>query len=297
MKALWSYEPFHQDTQRTKSMHQILAQLVGNADKIEVGFISTHQEPDLTLAFDVPEEKRFNEYPKTQIKKELKAAKVKLSDARIKVVEHQVYSTTKVVDRMLELASERNCDLIGLFTHARKGYLRFLVGSFAETTIHRSQNDLLLLNPKVVVKSKVRNVLFASDFGANSKKEFAKVIRYTKNLGAALTVFHHADPTYKWSLDEKNPKIINYRKSVDKMKSWIEDESGKAGIGVNIVVASEFQSTSALIFKLVKKGKIDLIAVCAKSGPMAALMGGSVTRQIVRESSVPVLIIKSGGLR
>lgn len=297
MKALWSYEPFHQDSQRVKSMHLILSQLVGNADKVHIGFISTHHEPDLTLAFDVPKDKRFKEYPESQIKKELKAAKIKFADAKVQVVEHQVYSKTKIVDRMLELASENNCELIGLFTHARKGYLRLMIGSFAETAIHRSQKDLLLLNPKVVVKSAVKNVLFASDFGANSKKEFAKIFRYTKNLGAKLTVFHHAKATYKWSLDEENPKIINYRKSVNKMIAWIEVESRKAGIKANIVVASELQSTSDLIFKLVKKNKINLIAVSAKSGPMAALMGGSVTRQIVRESNVPVLVVKSGGMR
>jgi nucleotide-binding universal stress UspA family protein len=41
-----------------------------------------------------------------------------------------------------------------------------------------------------------------------------------------------------------------------------------------------------------KKKKIDLVAVSAKIGPMAALIGGSITRQIVRGSQVPVLVLK-----
>lgn len=293
MKALWSYMPFHQDRRLIKSMHQILVQLMGNKDNIKVGFISTRLQADLTLAHDVPENERFNKYPKTQIKKELKAAKVEMSDSKIQVVEDQAFTITKVVDRMLELASENDSDLIALFTHARKGYLRFLMGSFAETVIHRSQKDLLLMNPKVIVKSKIQNVLFASDFGANSEQEFAKIFKYTKNLGAKLTVFHHTEIIYKWSLDEENPKIIKYRKSVDKMKSWVESESRKAGVEVNVVMASDFDSTSSHVFKLVKKNKIDLIATAAKSGSLAALMGGSVTRQIVRESSIPVLVVKT----
>lgn len=294
MNAFWAYEPFHQDPERIKAMHKILGQLAGHPENIKIGFISTHHETELTLAFDIPEEKRFNEYPKSQIKKELKEAKVKFSESNIQVVEHKVHSTTKAVDRMLALASENNSHLIGLFTHARKGYLRLVMGSFAETAIHRSQKDLLILNPKFTTPTKIKHILFASDFSNDSKKEFAKVLQYTKNLKAVLTVFHHAEVIYSWSLAEENSEIKNYKKSVDKMKIWFEQEAREAGVQINVIVRSEFRSTSSLILKLVKKTNVDLIAVCAKSNPVDALIGGSVTRQIARESSVPVLIIKTG---
>lgn len=293
MKALWSYEPFHQDTQRIKAMHGILSQVVKDANNLKVGFISTHTEPYLTLAFDVPESKRFTEYPKQQIKKELVAAKVKVSDSNVHVVEHQTYSTTKVVDQLLKLASDSDCSIIGLFTHARKGYARFLMGSFAETIMHRSKKDLLLLNPKANYKPVVKNILYASDFGPKAKSEFGKIFDYAKRFGAKLTIFHHAEVVYKWSLDDENPKVDLYRRKVEKMKKWIEMEARKHGVNVEVVIASDFNSTSSHVIKLVKKNKIDLVSVCAKTGPLASLMGGSVARQIVRESPVPVLIIKN----
>ncbi len=294
MKSLWSFEPFHQETTSIKAMHKSLATLSGNPAKIEIGFVVTRAESELNLAFDIPENERFSSYPKNQIKQKLKEAQVKVDDKKIHVIDHPTFSTTKSVDRLLKLASERGSDLIGIFTHARKGFSRLIIGSFAETLIHRSSKDLLILSPKATITAPMKNVLFASDFGPNSKKEILKLFSYIKNINPVLTVFHDADVIYKKSLDEKNPKIHAYRKEVDQMKLWIEDQCHKAGIKGNVVITSDFKSTSDHVLSLAKKNKIDLVVVCAKAGPTAALMGGSVTRQVIRESSVPVLVLKNG---
>lgn len=201
-------------------------------------------------------------------------------------------SNTKAVDRLLKLASDREAKLIGLFTHSKKGFFRLAIGSFAETAIHRSKVSLLISNPQTKVAPKIKNVLFASDFSASSKKHLKTVIAYCKKLKADLTVFHHAEPIYQWSLDESNPRIHAYRKSVHKMKSWIDQECQRARISNEVTVVSDFKATADLIYAHVKKTKTDLVVVSAKVGPMAALMGGSVTRQIVRASPVPVLVLK-----
>jgi nucleotide-binding universal stress UspA family protein len=292
MKALWAFEPFHQDTLRIKGMYNTLRQLVGSPANIEVGFVANSSEPSLKLAFDIPEEERFNIYPRKLIKKELKKARVEIEDKKIHLVEYHTITTTKAVDRLMKLASDQGADLIGLFTHAREGYLRFIIGSFAETAIHRSKLSLLILNPQTKVAPKIKNVLYASDFTPASKKHLKSIIAYCKKLKSGLTVFHQAEVIYKWSLDESNPKINAYRRKVDRMKTWIEQECHRAGISAEVIVASDFKATSDMIFANMKKKKIDLVTVSAKVGPMAAFMGGSVTRQIVRGSKVPVLVLK-----
>jgi nucleotide-binding universal stress UspA family protein len=292
MKALWSYEPFHQDKKRITIMAKLLGQLIDDPDGIRVGFVASHSNTNLSLAFDVPKSKRFNEYPKAQIIKELKAAKVKIGDGKVNVIEFHTYSMTRMVDQLIKLASDQGSDLIGLFTHARKGYRRLLMGSFAETIMHRSQADLLLLNPKVESKKQTRHILFASDFGSSASAEFSKIFNYARNLNAHLTVFHHADVTYKTSFDEGSQKIKNYREKIDKMKAWIERQAEGCGVKVNVLIFADFSSTVGRILKLVKKNKIDMIAISAKTGALAALMGGSMTRQISRESSVPILVLK-----
>lgn len=292
MKALWAFEPFHQDEARLKGMHSTLSLLAGSPAKVEIGFVVTHTESSLSLAFDIPEEERFNIYPRKLIKQELRKARIKADDKNIHVVEYATMSNTKAVDRLLRLATDREADLIGLFTHSKKGFFRFAIGSFAETAIHRSKVSLLIFNPQTKVAPKIKNVLFASDFSASSKKHLKSVIAYCKKLNSGLTVFHHAEAIYKWSLDESNPKIHAYRRRVNRMKNWIEQECHRAGIPSEVMVASDFKATADLIFTNVKKKKIDLVVVSAKVGPMAALMGGSITRQIVRGSKVPILVLK-----
>jgi len=292
MKALWAYEPFHQDENRIRGMHQLLKQLVVTPSNIEVGFIVTRHEPSLHLAFDIPPEDRFSLYPRKLIKESLKKSKISVDDKKLHVIDYETFSDTKAVDRLLSLAKSRSSDLIALYTHSRHGFQRLVLGSFAETAIHRSRVNLLLVNPKSDFSKKVKNVFFMTDFSPASKKHLKQVVHICKQLKAALTVFHAAEVIYKWSLDESNPKIHAYRRKVARAQSRIEQECRRAIIKCNVIVGSEMRSVTDMALKSAKKNKSDLIVVAAKSGAMTALMGGSITRQVVRESTKPVLVLK-----
>lgn len=248
MKALWAFEPFHQNEKTLKGMHNTLSLLSGSPAKVEAGFVVTRTETSLNLAFDIPETERFNIYPRKLTKQELKQARIKIDDKNIHVVEHHTLSNTKAVDRLLKLANDRRANFIGLFTHGRKGYLRFAIGSFAETAIHRSKLSLLIFNPQTKVAPKIRNMLYASDFRPASKKDLKTVIAHRKRLKSGLTVFHHALVIYKWSLDELNTEIHAYRRQVNRMKIWIEQECIRAGISSEIIISSDFDSTADLFF-------------------------------------------------
>lgn len=50
MKALWAFEPFHQDKTRIKGMHNTLSLLAGSPSKVEVGFVVTRTEFDNILS-------------------------------------------------------------------------------------------------------------------------------------------------------------------------------------------------------------------------------------------------------
>ena len=292
MKALWAFEPFHQDDTRTKGMHSTLRQLAGSSSNIEVGFVVTRTEGELSQAFDVPAEERFSTYPKKLTEKALRKAKVPIEHGKIHVVDYPTLSNTKAVDQLLGLAKSRNADLIAMYTHSRKGFARLVLGSFAETAIHRSKVSLLLVNPKCSFSKTIKSIFFASDFAPASKKNLKRVLLLCRQVRAKLTVFHQAEIIYKWSMDESNPKIHAYRRKVNRMQEWIKQECQRSGVSCAVIVKSEFSATSDLAIKTAAKAKADLIVVAAKSGPTAALMGGSITRQIVRGSNKPILILK-----
>jgi len=292
MKVLWGYEPRNQNAAAVKGMYKLISEFALKSKDIEVGYVVTENETYLHTAFDVPFEKRFNWLPKKLILDEFKKARVGISDNKIHVIHHQTLSTTKAVDRLLKLAMTKDAKLIALYTHNKKGIERFFLGSFAETAVHRSRVDLLLAGPKTKYRAKLSNVLFASDFSSGSKKDLLKVIGLCKRTGAKLTIFHAAEVIYKWSLDETNPKIHAYRRKTDRMARWIKEICERSKVPHTLIINSEFTSIPELTFKTAKKVKADLIVVGAKAGPFAALMGGSVARNIVRDGVYPVLVLK-----
>jgi nucleotide-binding universal stress UspA family protein len=292
MKALWALEPFHQEKAQVKITYGLLKQFVSKPKNLEIGYIVTRHENELNLAFDIPYEERFSSYPLKILNKSLQKAKVKIPGKNIHVIDFETFSTTKAVDRLLSLTKSRGSDLLALYTHAHHGFIRFTMGSFAETAIHRSKISLLLVNPKTHFSTNIKRIFFATDFSPSAKKHFKKVVEICKQLKSDLVVFHQAEVIYKWSLDESNPEIKAYREKVKQKQSWIEQECKHVGIVSKVIVASEFTGTTDLILKNANKEKADLIVLSAKTGPFAALMGGSITRQVVRGSTKPVLILK-----
>lgn len=292
MKALLAFEPFHQDKERLQGMHRLLAQIAGSPSGVELAFIVTHQEAELNEAKNIREKERYTSYPVSIVNAALKKANLKIADGGIHVLDQDSRSVTPAVDRLLKLAASRKADLVGLYTHARAGFTRFVLGSFAETAIHRSKVSLLLVNPKCKIAPKIRKVVFATDFGPSSAKHLRTTLALCRTLKANLTILHHAEVTYGWSLNESSPHIQAYRKNVDKWKADAEQQCRKAGITGEVVITSEFIGTTDFILRSSSKAGADLIVMSAKVGPTAALMGGSVSRKVVRASDAPVLILK-----
>jgi len=293
MKALLAVEPFHQDETRLQGLYQTLLQILGQKSDIEAGFVVTRTESALNLAFDVPAQERFSVYPKELIKTALSKGKIRIADNKIHVVDFETVSTTKAVDRFLALAKSRKTQMIALFTHSKKGYQKLVLGSFAETAVHRSKLHLLLANPQTKFSPRIRHVFFASDFSRSARNQLKHTIAVCKNLKAKLTIFHSAEVIYRWSLDEASPRVRSYRKQVDKEAAYIQQQCKAAGVKCEIELRSDFVPPGEAAIEAASKSKADLIVVGSKVGPLAALMGGSVSRHVVRSSQKPVLVLKT----
>lgn len=292
MKTLLALQPFHQDKDALKGLHRIVEQLASKPSDVEVGCVITRAEDELNTAFDVPLEERYTTHPKRLILENLRKIKSPISEKAVHVVDYESLSTSQTVDRLLTLAKSRKAELIALFTHGREGFSRFMMGSFAETTIHRSRLDLLIVGPKTKVSGRVKRVFVSTDFDTKSKKQLERVVALCKDLGAELTVFHVAKVIYKWSLDEASPEVQAYRRRIRAMEEWVALSCSKAKVPCRIIVESQLRSITDLALKHAEKAKADLVVVSAKVGPLAAFLGGSVTRQIVRDGTFPVLVLK-----
>jgi nucleotide-binding universal stress UspA family protein len=292
MKVLWGFEPKSQSKTATRGMHRLLRQLAGKESNISVGYVVTENELYLHTAYDIPFSERFSAYPKKLILGELRAAAVKVPKENVKVAHYPSLSNTKAADKFLKMGKQQGAELVALFTKGKRGIERLMMGSFAETTTHRSGVDVLLMGPKGKVSKRIKKVVYAADFSPDSKKGVRRMLKFCRKIGAQLYVFHSPRTIYKWAIDEKDPAVLAYRRQVDNMAKEISDLARLEKVDCEVIIQTDFRSPSELAIDLAKELKADLLAVSAKTGPIAAFMGGSVTRQLVRNSSYPVLVLK-----
>lgn len=292
MKTLWAFEPFHQDKARIAGMYHLLRQLGATNETIEAAFLVTRTEPELNKLKDLKIEERYKIRPRKIMAETLAKSGVPLADKNLFVLDYPTRSVSEAVGRFLKLARKQNAELIALYTHARSGFKRLVMGSFAETAMHLSRASLVLMNPQCKVADRIQSVVYASDFSPEATKQLETVLRLCKRLDAKLAILHHAEIIYVWSMDEESAEVQSYRKEVDKKKAAMAAQCQKAKIGYEIVIDADFDATSDFILASAAKFKADLIVMSAKASPTLALMGGSISRKVVRAAEVPVLVLK-----
>jgi nucleotide-binding universal stress UspA family protein len=292
MKTLWAIEPFNQDINVVKKLHKLILQFVDSGDELEAGYIATGYENELALAFDIPIEERFTVYPLGLIRKIFEKAKIKSKSTNLFVEHFDTLSTTKAVDHLLSHAEKSGSELIVVASHTRHGMKRLILGSFAETIIHRSHKNLLIVNPNTSFSDNISHVFYSSDFGGDEKEYISRAIGLAGRMKAKLSVFHVPKITCRNEPGTKKSGSDKYSDHVNEMCDYIKDQCRNRNVECNMILPSVMGSVSDLAIKAAKKSNADLIVVSAKSGPMTALMGGSITRQIVRASHQPVLILK-----
>ena len=284
MKILWTFDPF----EANKGLHQfgkkLITTLFDKKDSIFAAYVASNSEAELATAFNIPKSKRYSTYPKGLISDELK--KMKLKNIKIEVLNEASLSLSNVVKKIVDYTKDKKIDLIIIATNSRKVLPRMVFGSFAETIVHMSICDLLIYHQKTKFNSTVpKNILYAHDFSAKGSAGLEKIIGYVKKWDADLTILHVPIPTFGMELHE-------FKEDVQKRVGKLEKTLAKQKIRFTIKLEYGIAPTSEMILNSAKKNKSEIVAVCAQSKQVAALLGGSVTRQVLRESLVPTLVLK-----
>lgn len=222
----------------------------------------------------------------------MKAAGVKIQEKRVRVLGEPGFSLTAAVDRLVWTTDEEGFDVIVAFTHSRKGLKRLMMGSFAETLLYRSEVPVLLVGPSAKIQEKVKKIVWADDLSSKSQKAFEKMLSFARELGAEVILYHGAQPIYEFSLAPSDPAVKKYRGKVDKELQKREALAKKWGVSLRVELDSSFSDIAGATLKLARTKKAELVVTQAKSGVLGTVLLGSVTRQILRDSELPVLVIK-----
>ncbi len=204
------------------------------------------------------------------------------------------------VQTLLDYASESSTDLIVISTHARKGLQRWMVGSFAETTLLTSKTPLLVVNPKWNHVPEFDHIIYPTGYSSSEKSAFNYVLGLSKRLKAKITLFHKVQHPWFPFTDVAFSNATFF-------KDLIENEvTNKQNEGSRWKDFSESQGVStSLHFDFNPNGSIDesilnyvkdhpgLIIMSDQTDAQVLPLLGSISRNVVRLSNEPVWMIKT----
>src|SRR5262249_39669163 len=151
---LWAIDPFSDKTQQLRTAGFLKALTKGQDITIEPVTVLSPDQLKVSSELEL-------EAVQT-LKKWLKPVKVNgLTEPTVLISDS--LSRRAAVEKLLEYAEKSQASLIAVGTHARKGVMRFLLGSFAETLILHSKTPLLIVNPKCKPMPAIKEILFATD--------------------------------------------------------------------------------------------------------------------------------------
>jgi nucleotide-binding universal stress UspA family protein len=284
MKILWTFDPFDKNTELNNLGKDILSKYFGKKDSLEIVYVASNAQAELATAYNIPIEKRYSDYPKKLIKEQLK--KLSLKKIKIEVLSEKSLSLTSTVKKVVDYTKKNKTDLIVIASNSKKLLPRFVLGSFAETIVHLSACDLLIYHQKTKFKSKApANIVYAHDFSIKGSSGLEKVVEYAKKWNSVLTIVHV--PVPEAGIDFHEFQEIT-QKRVQKLKKSLEAQKVKC----SIYLEYEVRPITETLLDIAAITKADIIAVTAQSNKLSAFLGGSITRQILRESLLPTLVLK-----
>lgn len=284
MKILWTFDPFEKNKELHEFGKNLIVALFNKKDSIEAVYVASNAEAELATAFNIPVKKRYTTYPKNLIKDELK--EMDLKQVKVEVLLEESLSLTSVVKKVVAYTKEKKIDLLMIASNSKKALPKMVLGSFAETVVHMSICDLLIFHQNTRFNLKVpQNILYAHDFSAKGTLGLSRAMEYAKKWNATLSIVYVPIPEVGMELHEFKTSV---EKRVQKMKKTIEKENVKC----NVFLEYDIKPITEIILAVAGKNNVDLIAVAAQANKLTALLGGSTTRQILRESTLPTLVLK-----
>jgi nucleotide-binding universal stress UspA family protein len=189
---------------------------------------------------------------------------------------------------ILETIREEKATLVAMATHGRTGVRRLLFGSVAEHVLRKSPVPVLAVRPFWSYELSrqdrgIRTILVPLDGSATSRAVLPTVAAFGRLFDARAILLRAVEE----DADRKAAEADLLEAAAQLRKS-----------GVDAVTALEEGLPGKLIQAAAKKSGADLVAMSThgRSG-VRRMLTGSVTEEVLRETKVPMLIVRAGPAR
>jgi nucleotide-binding universal stress UspA family protein len=178
-------------------------------------------------------------------------------------------------------------DVLVMGTIGRTGVRKFLLGSVAEEAMRESPCPVLTVGPECHAAQEIefRNILYATDFSADSLAAAPYASTFAKNCGSRLVLVHVFEGlTESPYLDTQMAKL-----------RLCELVSQPVDLGPEPQVIVEMGSPANIILKAAEDTASELILIGARGAgalPRLASHFGSVAHKIVCRAICPVLTVR-----
>ena len=201
----------------------------------------------------------------------------------VKVIFAASSSIEDEVDALLKFAEQQNSPFIAVSSHDRSGLRKFVLGSFAESLLLRSQYPILLLTHLhcALEQSKHFNrALFATDFSDSSYQAFLRFLIQAQRFHFEICLFF-PEPQSKARL--KKASEIGAR--------WVA-QSQSLGVDVRLVIKGDGVGHNAgkRILSATEEEEATLIVMALQDGPVSSFLTGRVAHTVFRSNRYPVWI-------
>lgn len=284
MKILWAFDPFQTNKDQQIFAKKILGSIITKSDVLTAIYVASNAEAELATAFSIPASKRYSSYPKKLMTLALK--RLNFKKVKVEVLYEKKLSLTAVVKQITEYTKKKKTDLLVISTNNRKFLPRLIFGSFAESIVHLSNCDLLIFHQKTKMREGTpKTLIYAHDLTPKGTLGLERAITYAKKWNALLVIAHIPIPEAGMNLSQFKEST---QKKIVKLESFMEKEK----VNYQVYLEYNLQPTSDTILSLADKVGADIIAVAAQTKKLEALLGGSITRQVLRETELPTLVLK-----
>ncbi len=194
-------------------------------------------------------------------------------------------------DHLLELAEAEQADLIAVGTHRRSGVRR--LASVSSVVLHYSHVSVACVPPgetellaAPLHAPKVRRVLIPTDLSSFSNHALAHGYGQLSERGGEVHLLHVVTPDASTDLPKDDADLVRQLRAL--VPSW----AAERGIVTRTEVVHR-KDVGAAVQEAAARMPADLVCVAShgRSGLLRAVLG-STGAQIVRDSRVPVLIVR-----
>jgi nucleotide-binding universal stress UspA family protein len=198
----------------------------------------------------------------------------------------------------------RRADLVVMCTHGRSGLGRWIYGSVAENVIARSPIPVLLVPPtgdpsNLKLEVGRAPALVPLDGSAHAEAALSQALTMAGILGGGLVVLRAVSMPFTAYSD---PNVLLLQEGLEgeieaaeNYVAGIKERLSGSGVAVQTFVREGWSAESILSLAHELDSKLIVMSTHGRTG-LARMILGSVAMEVVRRSSLPILLVRPSGL-